>query len=236
MKLTTIIFILAVGIRLITVLPGSSPPVADAAVYDGLAVSLSQGHGYVDANNEPHSFYPPLYPVFLSIIYKIFGHNRNMAVIFQSIIGGLACVLTYLIGRKLYSRQAGILAAFISAVYLPFIKSAGLLLTELFFTFILLLIIFYLLKAKEAKAGYKDCIILGLLLTAALLTKSAMALFPLFILYFFINMKENKLSFDAKKYLIVFLFSVLSMLPWVIRNYSIYHKFHQDVALGNCYG
>lgn len=218
-KVLILIFLLAFTIRLIFALYISEIPASDAYVYDQLAISLSQDKGYVNVDGTAHSFYPPFYPFFLSIIYRFFGHNYAAVMIVQSVIGALTCVLVYSIGRRLGGAMAGALSACLCAVYPPFIKSAGLLLTELLFTFLLSLIVYYLLKIRE-NTHYKDCIMLGLLLGISALTKSALVILSIFIIPVFIN-KEDAL----KKYIVVVLFFALVISPWVIRNYSIYHKF-----------
>lgn len=217
------IFILAFIIRAAFVIQSTNIPSSDAYAYDNLGLSISQGAGYVDSNGAPHSHYPPFYPVFLSIIYYFFGHSYLAVRITQSLIGALTCVLIYLIGKKVNSKALGIIAAFISIVYFPFIKSAELLLTELVFTFFLCLIVYYLFKIQE-DVRLKNYIILGLLLGFALLTKSAMSLFPFFIIPVFVYSAKEKIMGSFKKYIIVLLFFGLSIMPWIMRNYTVYHK------------
>ena len=246
--LIPIIFLLALIIRLIFVIPSENIPSSDAANYDRLGLSLSKGLGYADNNSTPHSYCPPFYPFFLSVIYKIFGHSYPAVRVIQSIIGALICVFIYLAARKVCAVRVGLWSAFISMAYPPFIKSAELLLTELFFTFVLVLIVFYLLEIQEG-AGLKKCAILGLLLGVSSLTRPVMLLFPFFIIPVFIHspatgglsippkepralarvgsIYSNRMSLPKmlKKYSVVLLFFSLVILPWVARNYSIYHKF-----------
>lgn len=218
-----IIFLLAVIIRLIFVISSEDIPAADAANYDRLGLVLSEGRGYVNENGTPHSHCPPFYPFFLSLIYRIFGHSYLAVRIIQSIIGALICIFIYLTAKKVCSARAGLWSAFISVVYPPFIKSSEILLTELFYTFLLVLIIFYLLEIQEG-AGLKKCAILGLLLGVSLLTRPVMLLFPFFIIPVFIYSNREDFSRILKKYSVVLLFFGMIVLPWVARNYIIYHK------------
>ncbi len=219
------IFSIAFIIRLVFVPQDNDISYSDAYVYDALGWSISQGNGYVNSDGTPHSFYPPFYPFFLSIIYRFFGHDYAAVRIVQSIIGAFSCVLIYSIGKRAIGAAAGGIAAFISIFYPPFIKSAMLLLTELFFTFILCLIVFYLLKIQE-KMKFKNCIILGLLLGIAALTRSIMLFFPIFIIPAFIYLKDKyRISEIVKRYILILLAIVFTLMPWVIRNYNIYHKF-----------
>ena len=222
-RLILVIFLLALIVRLIFVMPSKNTPSSDAASYDSLGLSLSKGNGYINADGNPNSFRPPFYPTFLAVIYKFFGHSYPAVRAIQSIIGAIACVLIFLIAVRIGGSSIGFLSSFLFAVYPPFIKSSELLLTELFFTSILLLIIFYLFKIQEHLRD-KDCIILGILLGIGLLTRSMMILFPFFIIPVFIYSRKGSLSNIFKKYTIVLLFSGLTVLPWIIRNYAVYHK------------
>lgn len=219
-----LIFLLAFIVRLMVVLQGDDIPAGDAYVYDRLAVSISQGNGYVDNNGSPHSLYPPFYPFFLSIIYRFFGHSYFAVKVIQSIIGAFSCVLIYLIGKKAIGAAVGGIAAFISIFYPPFVKSAGLLLTELIFTFLLCLIVFYLLKIRQ-NLKLKNCIILGFLLGIAALTKSVMILFPFFTMAVFVYSRERHFLDRLKGSVAMLLFFSLSITPWIVRNYDVYHSF-----------
>ena len=223
-NISILIFSLALIVRLVLVLQHNDIPKADAYVYDGLAVSLNHGDGYVNKDGAPHSLYPPLYPLFLSIIYTLFGHSYVAVKVVQSIIGAFSCVLIFLIGKKMHSAILGILSAAISIAYLPFIKSAERLLSELLFTFFLLLIVFYLLKIQKDKR-LRNCVMLGLLSGLASLTRPIAMLLPFFILPVFIYSERKHLSNALKKGAVVLLFFSLSIAPWVIRNYNVYHAF-----------
>jgi len=219
-----LIFLLAFILRLVFVLQSSEIPSSDASVYDRLGLSISEGQGYVNNRGTPHCHYPPFYPFFLSIIYTLFGHSYTAVRIFQSVLGAFSCVLVYLIGKRMFTVSVGAVASFISIVYFPFIKSAELLLSELVFTFLLLLIVFYLLKIQE-NMNFRDSIILGLLSGIALLTRSMAILLPLFILPVFIYSRKGGLLYILKRYIVVLLFFCLTMAPWLIRNYNIHHRF-----------
>ncbi|MFA4992213.1 MAG: glycosyltransferase family 39 protein [Candidatus Omnitrophota bacterium] len=210
-------------IRIVFVLNSVYVPSSDAASYDQLGLALKEGRGYVDAGGAPHSFYPPLYPVFLSTVYSLFGHSYPAARVIQSVLGAIACVLIYMIGKGVYSRTVGVWAALISAVYAPFIKAGGLLLTESFFTFILLLIVLYLIRVRERGYGPVDCSILGFLMGVSLLTKTMMLFFPLFAIPLFL--RKGRFSGSLKMCLFVLLAFAVSAAPWVIRNHAVYHRF-----------
>ncbi len=219
-----LIFSLALIVRLAYAVPQNDAIKGDACVYDALAVSLSRGDGYVNYNGGAHSLYPPLYPFFLSVIYKFFGHSYAAVRVVQSIIGAFSCVLIFLIGKKMHSFALGAISGFFSIFYLPFIKSAGRLLSELLFTFFLLLIVFYALKVREDKK-FRYCATMGLLSGAAVLTRSVAMFLPFLTIPVFIYSEKRHFRGALKKYMTVLLFFGLSMSPWIMRNYNVYHAF-----------
>lgn len=218
------IFLTALVLRLIFTLQDNAMPSSDAVVYDTLGLSIAEGKGYADKNGTPHSHYPVFYPVFLSMVYKFFGHSYTAVKIIQSIIGAFTCVLIYLIGKRIWDAATGIAAGLISVIYPPFIKSAGLLLTELVFTFLLCLIVFYLLKIHD-DMRLRNYIILGILLGITVLTKSITLFLPLFAIPVLFYSRESRFAVILKKCMAVFLFFSLTMAPWVIRNYNVYKAF-----------
>ena len=221
--LLVLIFSMAFAVRLFPALHGGGLPHSDAQIHDKLALTILEGKGFVNDDGSPHSYAPPFYPFFLSLIYRLFGHSYTAVRIVQSIIGSFSCVLIFLIGKKVYSITAGILSALIFVFYLPFVKSSELLLTESLSIFLLLLIVFYLLRIQESMRN-KDCVILGMLLGLALLTKPAVIFLPFFIIPVFIYLRGRR-SLQLLKYLLVLLFFSMTVLPWVVRNYIIFHTF-----------
>lgn len=219
------IFVVALIIRLILTVKSANIPSSDAAGYDMLGLSLAQGKGFTDIFGNPYSFYPPGYPFFLSIIYRLFGHSYLAVRAAQSIVGSLNCVLIWLIAKALGSKKAGIIAAIAAIVYFPFIKSTELLLTELFFTFLLLLLTFLFVKVKPPKIlTFKNTVIAGFLLGAAVLTRATMIFYVLFVLPVFFFSMPGQSANIFKKYLVLCVVFVLTVLPWTIRNYVVYHK------------
>jgi len=218
-----LIVILAFLLRLLFVKNNSSLPYSDAAVYDNLAFSIAQGNGYVNLNGSPHSFYPPAYPFFLSMIYSLFGHSYAVVRIIQSAIGAFSILFIYLIARKYISQILSLTVSALFLMYLPFIRSAGLLLTESVFTFILLLIIFYILRTQE-RDSVGDYIILGLLLGVGMLTRSVMLFFPIFLAPLFLWSLKKWGKKAILNYVVMSLVFLTVVLPWTFRNYSVYRR------------
>jgi len=218
------IFFAALIIRLIFVVKSANVVLSsDAAGYDMLGLSIANGSGFSDIFGNPYSFYPPGYPFFLSMIYRLFGHSYLAVRVIQSVVGSLNCVLIWLIAKALGAKRAGVIAAVISVIYFPFIKSTELLLTELIFTFLLLLMTFLLVRAQKILT-FQNVIIAGILLGIAVLTRATMIFYILFALPVFIFGAVSSRSNFFKKYVIFCLVFIIIVVSWTIRNYSVYHK------------
>jgi Flp pilus assembly protein TadD/4-amino-4-deoxy-L-arabinose transferase-like glycosyltransferase len=112
------IFALAVIIRIIYILqaranPQFAAPMMDAGYHDEWAWQLAQGTW---ESGRPF-FRAPLYPMFLSAIYSLGGHNFLLPRLIQAFIGAGSCLLLYLIGRRIFSPAAGLIAGVMMALY-----------------------------------------------------------------------------------------------------------------------
>ena len=62
---------------------------------------------------------PPGYPVFLSLFYQSGSSSPMPAAIAQSVVGGLAVLPVYALGRALHTPRAGLIAAAVWALWFP---------------------------------------------------------------------------------------------------------------------
>ena len=108
----------------------------------------------------------PAYPIFLAGIYGVFGRNFLIVRIFQCLMGAAVCYLVFLIGAKVFNRNAGIIASAIAAFYPLHIFISGMLYPTLLFTFFIAITIFSLLKIDESDS-YLYPILAGLFLALA---------------------------------------------------------------------
>ncbi|MBW7995588.1 MAG: hypothetical protein FVQ81_03230 [Candidatus Glassbacteria bacterium] len=87
-------------------------PGYDMSVFHEWAVRLSGG-----ALSDGRAFYQaPLYPYLLGALYALTGPNVLAAKLCQAVLGSATVMLTYLLGCRLFSRRAGLIAAGLVAV------------------------------------------------------------------------------------------------------------------------
>lgn len=100
-------------------------PLIDSAYYHNWAVGIADGN----ILGESAFFMSPLYPYFLGLLYALFGAHPAAGAAAQILLSGISIWMIWLIGRKVSGERAGTIAAFIAAVYPPWIYFDGALLT-----------------------------------------------------------------------------------------------------------
>lgn len=126
------ILLLGVGLRVDYAWEGRAP-VYDAAGYATIAANLERGEGFTlgAEATQPASNYSPGLPLFVGGVYAISGgiHERSARLVL-ALIGSLAVLLTYLIGRRLSGPLAGLVGAGAVAVYPSLLEYQGMLMGE----------------------------------------------------------------------------------------------------------
>ncbi|MCM8818097.1 MAG: glycosyltransferase family 39 protein [Candidatus Omnitrophica bacterium] len=199
----------------------------DEYEYFKMAENFLLGKGLIVSENFK-SFRPPLYPLILSMLI-ILKFNILSIRILQSLISTFTIYLIYLTGKEIFNRKTGAFSACISAVYPFFVFYNGFLLTETLFVFLVVLSIFYLIKMVDSngKISFKS----GVIMAISGLTRPTFQLyFPVSILH--ILFFKDKLKTKLKKILVISTGFVLSLSPWIIRNYKIFHKFIPGTTMG----
>ncbi len=156
------IFILALSIRLIYIYessanPSFSAPTVDSGTYDFSARSVAEGKDM----NDDFFWQPFFYPTFLSIVYLASNSSIICAKIIQVLLGSITCSLTYLLGKRIFNRGAGIIAGVITAIYGPLIFFETELLASGWAAFWSVVLILLFLKAASEKSVWL-CVVLGI--------------------------------------------------------------------------
>jgi Flp pilus assembly protein TadD/4-amino-4-deoxy-L-arabinose transferase-like glycosyltransferase len=100
--------------------PFFTRPVVDGRGYDNWAMAIRSGK----APAEPF-YQDPLYPYVLALIYSVFGHSFWAVYVIQLLLGIGLLLIVFDTTRLLFDPRAGIVAAFLAALYKPFIFYEG---------------------------------------------------------------------------------------------------------------
>ena len=166
-----VIFAVALAIRLVHVWQISRAPffdmlMGDARGYDVWARQLAGG----DWIGRDVFYQAPLYPYFLGVIYKLFGHSLLAVRIIQAIVGSASCALIGAAACRLVSRKAGLLAGFALALYAPAIFFDGLIQKSVLDVFFVCLALWVM--SRITSPGFnKDWLLLGLTMGGLALTR-----------------------------------------------------------------
>lgn len=190
-------------------------------------VLLKRGILTYNNYNEPTVFIMPLYPLFLTSIFKLFGYGLSGLQIIRVIQVLFSCVtifLVFLTAKRLFDYKIALIASFFTAFYIPNITTPGYLMTEALFTMLLMTLIYSSLFFTD-KPGKVKFAVLGAIWAAATLCRPTIALYPVILAaycYFYHRMR----LYPIIKFLgIMSLSFIIIMSPWWIRNYREYGKF-----------
>lgn len=214
--LLALVLILAAVLRLLYLAdiwstPIANVPIIDSEYYHEQAKSSASGQGGV----EGVFFMSPLYPWVLGFLYRLFGSDVHVGLIFQSLAGVLIVYLIYLLGKRWFREEVGLLSALLAACYRPFVYYEGALLTA---TLILMLDAFVLLLLISPRRTNLKDLAAGILLGLSALARPNVLLFAsLLILYLLFASRRHGLLRPA----LVLLGIALVLVPVAYRNYRV---------------
>ena len=199
----------------------------DTVHYDTAAQSILKGEGFGKSlyfyDKFDHYCLEPAYPIFLSIIYFIFGHSFAAVKLVQILLSVAHIYLIFLIARKIFNDRVALIVLCFSAVYPFFVFIANIVYSTQLFSFFLTLVIYCLvLFHRNQKPGWlpASAIFLGLdILTIPVVLPGV----PLFIVWLYVATKGR----SVKKVLYAGLYGcvvILTLLPWTIRNYVAFRQ------------
>lgn len=206
----------------------------DEHVYDQLAINALAGKGFsIDEGwwtvpaGKPASYWNFLYPFFLSIIYFIFGHHQLPVFILQTILNSVAICILYLLAAKAFQQEkVGILSALIACFHPILLFMPSLMMTEaLIVPLIIFTFYFYYVAYDTGELKwYAAC---GFLFALASLTREVVFLFfPILVIIEFFRLRKHMGNHKAvirSGILLAIIFLTIS--PWTIRNYLVFHRF-----------
>ncbi|MBU0753967.1 MAG: tetratricopeptide repeat protein, partial [Planctomycetes bacterium] len=177
-----LLFIIAAAVRIVYLFehfdhPTFETPVVDSFAYHQAATLLAQGQGM----SERFFFQPFFYPAFLGAIFWATSSSILAAKIVQIVLGGFTCLLTYLLGRRIFGPGAALAAGLIVALYGPLIFFESQLLATGLAAFWSVLLLFLFLKVAES-SKYSLFLLLGLSGGLSVLTR------PTFLPFFLVGL------------------------------------------------
>ncbi len=228
----TLIFVVAFSIRLSMniVFQGlnSSPNPAmgpDHIEYDLLAQNLASGKGFSLDGSSPCMFRAPGTSFLLFPIYYLFGVNYTLGRLMFCLIGASTCIIAYFIGKELANEKLGILSSAVLAIYPMHFSFSMHFLSETPWAFFMSVAVWcILLFEKKMKIVYGSLggVFIGF---STYVRPTAFFYIPFYILLWlrFYSLKNN--GKFIKLVSIPLIFAIITIAPWIIRNYKITNHF-----------
>jgi tetratricopeptide (TPR) repeat protein/4-amino-4-deoxy-L-arabinose transferase-like glycosyltransferase len=155
--------------------PTFRSPVVDAMTYHVMAEKLAGPRHLMDAG---YFWQPFFYPFLLAVIYLFSGTSILTAKVVQIFIGSGTCAMTYALGRKIFGRKVGILAAGMVVFYGPMIFWEADLMGDWLAGFWSLVLLLLFLRARQTQ-GLWTCFAIGLCGVLGILTRPT--ILPFFV-------------------------------------------------------
>lgn len=199
----------------------------DSIEYDKLVRQWLERGIYGYKSTEPNAYVTPGYPLIMAVVYKLVDYTVRDPLPFlrhgNSLLSLLNLVLIFLIARRWAGGDwAGLLAAFLAAIYPPFIWANGAILTEVPGTFMLTLYLYVQLHALESGRP-RDAAVAGALLGLTALIRPEFL--PLCLpLYLFRWLQTRQIQLWRPLVATLIGLAVV-MAPWWIRNVVTMNQF-----------
>lgn len=169
------------------------------------------------------AYWPPGFIFLSGGLIRLFGPEGYWTAVryLQALLGAATCALGCAIGRAAFgSRSAGLLGGLGLAVYLPLIYYTGLAFSETLFLFFLMAAVYYLYRLARTQA-VRDAAAAGFLLGLATLTRPVSLLVPVLVLPWYWLLWGRRLRPVLGRVLLMGAVLLLTLLPWVVRNYIV---------------
>jgi 4-amino-4-deoxy-L-arabinose transferase-like glycosyltransferase len=197
--------------------PFFTMPVVDEAAYVNWARDLADG-----VSGRGVFYQAPLYPYFLTIIFKVSGDSLLAVRLIQACLG-VACVyLVFWTGRRLMGDSAGLIAATVMALYRGLYFFDLLLLKAGLFVFISSASLALGVRAAERPNSKGRWIFLGMSLgLLSLLRGNFMLILPFLAGWAYLIERSGSRGAGILRAILMVAGISLVLLPVTIRNYSI---------------
>jgi 4-amino-4-deoxy-L-arabinose transferase-like glycosyltransferase len=173
----------------------------------------------------------PVYPLFLAAIFEVtdgrwWPYSIQLA---QCILFGFICLTVFWIAEALWNRKVAIFSSLACAVYPFLIWYTSRIWIEILGAFLFTILVASALYLNQKPTVLRSLLV-GLVIGISSLCKATflpyIVVLPLLLIY----LSNNRINWKHASY--IFVVSLLIVLPWTLRNYSITGKFVPVQVLG----
>lgn len=190
----------------------------DAREYDEAAWGLAtRGEMLLDVHRAP------LYPLYLSVVYKVVGHNQTVARMKSAGMGAVAVLFFFVCFRSLFGSRPGLWFLGLAVVQPQLLQIVGWIYTENLLLPLLGLFFYFHLRGLERGFGPWLLVGMGVVLGLLTLTRPTILLFTLLYVVWLAWRQSGAEGLRAAA--LVLVCCALVIAPWTVRNYNAYGGF-----------
>lgn len=182
--------------------------------------------------HEDISTRPPLYPLILSLsyIFKDMGLVYFFMKVLNAVISSLIILPAWLLSREFFNKKkAMLLTTMIAILPTHFSFTFFLMIENLFFPLFLFSI--YFIYKSFVEEDYKWDILAGIFIGLSYLTKINSLILPFIVIFVFLFKLYKKEYKEIGKKIIMALFFLITIAPWMIRN-GLILGFNKNLFIG----
>ncbi len=203
--------------------PITSDFVEDVVAYVDIGASLAD-HGVFGFGGRASAFRPPLYPWMLGAVFATFGENYRVIRLLQAVLGGLAAVALYALGRRLFDERVGLLAGVGLAAYPMLLYFTGEIMTETLYVAVSIGAVALTVRCWQVRT-VRSAALAGSIWGLAVLCRptATFCVFGLVALAMVSFWRKDRTG--AGLLVVVALVAAVVTIPWVIRNSLVFGRF-----------
>lgn len=210
---------------------------SDQGGYQQLGAALARSGEFTRFPESP-VFIPevirtPGYPLFVAVIYRLFGIATLPVAIAQALVFALICLIVHAIGRRVADERSATAAALMTAFFPPLPYYGALVLTEVWTTFMMVGACLVCLRGMQHDRR-RNFIAAGVLFSATTLVRPAFFLLPfgLAIAMPLLVPSERSHARRLGHWAAFVLAAAVTMAPWFTYNYVYLGRFTLSPAGG----
>jgi tetratricopeptide (TPR) repeat protein len=215
-----LVFIVALALRMIFLIEFEQLPlfkthVMDMLYFHTLAMQyLGGGEGASEAY-----FKAPLYPMFLALVYRVFGDGPWPIRLIQILMGSGTAVISFLLGLRLFGLRTGVVAGLITAICGTLILYDAQLLVPSFTIFLNMIALYLLVRATRSGRPWLYAVA-GLVLGLSAIARPTVLLFAVMLaILLWLNTRKTAPTITLQKIGLFVMGVLIAVAPVTIRNY-----------------
>jgi 4-amino-4-deoxy-L-arabinose transferase-like glycosyltransferase len=182
----------------------------------------------------PEVLRTPVYPMFVAVLYRVFGVHQLPVALAQTVAFMLVCIVVYAIARRVASEPVAIGAAIATALFPPIPYFGALVMTEVWTT-LLFTVSMWLTVSALADRNLGRFAWLGFLLALTTLSRPVFVLFPFAVAAVgLIVLPALRITARPRlaQWSVMLAVFAMTMAPWLAYNYMTIGRFTISPAGG----